>query len=113
MSDVLTISLTSLKEQADLIMADNPCMTIEEAYGKALARLAAMQAELNAFDDPFKGLILAKLQAMGADRRPIRTSTLSTELNGTDMWKLWYHLRALREMGLVRNLGKSGWLLTA
>ncbi|MBN1430462.1 MAG: hypothetical protein JXB07_18980 [Anaerolineae bacterium] len=113
MNDTLIISLASLKEQADLFLADNPTMTIEEAYGKALARMAATQAELFAFDDPFKGLIIAKLEAMGARRRPVRTAMLSVELNGTDTWKLWYHLRALREMGLVRNLGKSGWVLAA
>jgi hypothetical protein len=113
MIDTLIISLTALKEQADLIQAQDPVFTIEEAYGKALVRMAASQAELHAFDDPFKGMIIANLEVMGARRHPVRTTALSVQLNGTDMWKLWYHLRALREMGLVRNLGKSGWILAA
>lgn len=113
MTDTVTLSKAALKEQADLMLADNPGMGVDEAYGRALAHMVATQCEQHAFEDPFKGLILATLDGMGASRRPVRTAALSAEMNGTDTWKLWYHLKALREMGLVRNLGKSGWLLTA
>lgn len=113
MTDIVTLSKAALKEQADLILVDNPGMSIDEAYGKALAHAIAIQCEQHAFDDPFKSTLIAALEDLGGRRGPISTVRIAVEVGGSP-WQVWYHMSALqKKYGIVRMVGRRGWVLQA
>lgn len=57
MTDTVILSKTALKEQADIILADNPGMSRDDAYGRALVRIImgakvdVSEIEQHDFDD--------------------------------------------------------------
>lgn len=112
MGDILIISKSALKQQADIYLTDDPSLSVDAAYGLAIAHLAAMQSEQEAFDDPFRGSLFAMLKELGGDRKPVPSARLAAETGGS-MWQIWYHMDLLRKIGMVRNVGKRGWMVNA
>lgn len=113
MSDIIILSKTILKEQATVILGDNPGMSRDEAYGKALEHTIAVQCEQYAFDDPFKALLLTTLESLGGKTRPVPIKRIAAETGGSE-WQVWYHMSAMRdELGIVRMVGKRGWMSQA
>lgn len=118
MTDTVTLSKTALKEQADLILADNPEMSVDEAYGKALARIVAVLCEENALD-PFEARILTELEQAERDTggKPVPTTAIAVRLGVASRFTMYSYLRSLERRGLVcRPRGrksKAGWRVAA
>lgn len=112
MSDYVLISRDRLRKEAKRIIEAEPDLGLEAAYDRAHARLSMQVCEADAVS-PFEETLINAIKELSPTGAPVRTVRLSTALNGADTWKLWYHLRNLRERGLVTNHGKSGWVIAA
>lgn len=100
MTDILIVSLTDLKEEADNLLAADPTLSRDEAYGRALGKIAAVQAEGHAVN-PFEARVLAELKTMGAAKRPVSATALRVRLGVDSRYTMYNHLSALEGRGLV------------
>lgn len=118
MTDIVILSKTALKEAADLIQADNPGLSVDEAYGRALDHMIAQLCEQDAID-PFEARILAELEQAERDTggKPVPTTAIAVRLGVASRFTMYSYLRSLERRGLVhRPFGrksKAGWRVAA
>ena len=110
MTDILIVSLTDLKEEAGNLLAADPKLSRDEAYGKALGKIAAVQAEGHAVN-PFEARVLAELKTMGGGARPVSSTALQVRLGVASRYTMYNHLSELKRRGLVVQPTRKRWAL--
>ncbi len=104
--------LRTIKETADEILDEQPGLSHDEMWARAVGRVTRLLAEEQAVS-PFEARILTAVEELQGDneREGVPTTRLAASLGVQNPWVMWYHCNRLKRRGLLDlpGTGRRGW----